>query len=84
MLAPITDDERFTRHCTQIKIGQKCGFNMKAKDLSLKNKVLLLFLFRPGQAKLTAWTGKIQQTAIASTQEKSNQLPELWVPCHDQ
>jgi len=31
----------------------KCVFNMKAKNLSLKNKVLLLFLFRPGQAKFS-------------------------------
>jgi len=33
--------------------SSKCVFNMKAKNLSLKNKVLLLLLFRPGQAKFS-------------------------------
>jgi len=30
-----------------------CGLNMKGKNLSLKNIFLLLFLFRPGQAKFS-------------------------------
>jgi len=35
------------------KIWSKYGLSMKGKNLSLKIKFLLLFLFRPGQAKFS-------------------------------